>query len=331
MQPCLTPRRLMMFPKLENRLDVETPLTVKPELAAHLHPMFANGAASLLLQPRPTLWKASDHLNIGFVAKMCFAAMMLCMKEELVAIAHWMFFVSSQQRAIVKASATANPSYRLDVVSWWRSKQREPGWATLPYEEKMQVHALAALHLFTTPPLSIGHKMGAIACPAADADMVVLARSTGHIRWKRDKHGHQGYPMLVLQSACPWAKAVEVPCHQLVAHIFLGPKDSNDQVVCHFDGPNVDSKVQWEEMPQPCPHDKLMHMYPHPSRCGSHGCVNPLCLHYNTQRSNAKSGSMMVNIKNRKRKHNMVAKKPLYPAVHGEGVEMVGPSSLMLP
>jgi hypothetical protein len=115
---------------------------------------------------------------------------------------------------------------------------------------------------------------------------------------------------------------VTVPAHELVCWLFLGNwKDTktkpetqgeaeaeaeagtspdtgtgtDKQVVCHNDVCSI-SKAMWRPKLDSLKVPGNGLWFPMAGRCLSHACVSPLCLHWGTQSSNARSGSRKAQL-----------------------------------
>ena len=106
-----------------------------------------------------------------------------------------------------------------------------------------------------------------------------------------------GYPYLVLQNSNAAAKqpVIRIKMAEVVAHLTHRPECSKCKaerpVLCHYDVPmQQHHRLQWRVDLQPTSSSCPVAL-PIKDRCFSKMCCNPLCLVYNTQNYNAKTGS----------------------------------------
>lgn len=152
----------------------------------------------------------------------------------------------------------------------------------------------AAEAAFCCPPVSFARAPGGL--HIYDSCMVAhKGWFCAFIDWHRQKP----YPHLVLQRS----PRVTVAAHSLVAELFLGPRDKG-QVCCHRDVVVPDRVVMGLDWCSPRLHEYLGQapaLFPKPARCISKGCVSALCVFWDTQSSNAKTGSRRGQVKQRRR------------------------------
>lgn len=299
MQPCSLKRQLKLFPKLQ-RAKLKTNLGANSPLWQELPAQFSQ-------VQKPCLWKAGTQLTLIVIATACLTAMFMSLRYEAMHTGYWMAKASAQQEKQLRAGQQrAGYHSNTDCKQWWKDFMKD-SYKSMTEEQKEKLNQEAALALFRNPPVS---KAGAGSNKHA---CMCLRQGTGsgrHIEWNR------GYPFLVLQHACVSGDGVEykkirVAAHQLVALFFLGPKSEVGcssqgvarRVVCHYDIPPSALKVEWQlnEMITP----NIKRCDPVKTRCVSTACVCPVCVHYDTQSNNAKTGKQWTQLMDKRSKQKL--------------------------
>lgn len=296
MLPVLYPRSLKMFPTLRNDRELHAVLTSDSPLWNHLPPACKQRLPSLIA---PTLWAHGAQLTLALVASACLTAMLSACSTRVVAVACWLVCATTSERAQASVSLKTPDGRRsFDVVHWWTQRQRD-----MSPEEKHKVLQAAAAAIFCNPPATVAAR----GMHTVSGCMVLTARSHKLITWS---HGmFRGYPQLVFQHAGKLVGGVSfprvmVPCHQLVAWLFLGTKPSN-KVVCHYDlAPSEYLGVTWAEHAVRNYNNAML--LPTKGRCLSKNCVCPLCLHYASQSDNANTGKHKKQLPARKARAKLV-------------------------
>ena len=294
MQPCSLERQLKLFPKLSER-QISSALGAGSVLWQQLSEQFQHVQV-------PSLWPAGSNLTLKVLATACLTALFLALRYEAQHVGYWMVQASQAERAKLKAGQRASGFCSgTNCTQWWK------GCGKALFEGKTQkqrdkLNEEAALALFLNPPVS---KCGqAAGCKHACMVLRTGSASSRHIEW------HKEYPYLVLQHACVDADGIEykklsAAAHQLIALLFLGKPEAGNtsarQVVCHYDVPPAVERVTWATQ-DPAAGPNLFRCLPVSSRCLSKGCVCPMCLHYGTQSSNARTGRQRQQVLQRRKR-----------------------------
>lgn len=287
MQPCSLERKLKLFPKLA-RSKLSTKLGPNSALWKQLPEEFKQ-------VQHPCLWQAGTQLTLMVIATVCLTTLFLSLRYEAKRVGYWMVKASPEQRQQLRAGQRAAGYHSsTDCCAWWE-KSMQAEYSGMSQAARDKLDEQAALALFLNPPVS---SFGDVGSKHACMCLRTGTASGRHIEW------HKGYPYLVLQHACVGDDGTAFPklrvaVHQLVALFFLGPRSGQTgQVVCHHDVPPTVLKVEWESAEHVGPN--IMRCLPATSRCVSQGCVCPVCVHYDTQSNNAKTGKQRQQLVDRK-------------------------------
>jgi hypothetical protein len=272
--------------------ELATPIAQHPQLATVVTKALRLAWPDIV---ESELWPEvhKDHVTWKQMAEGCMWGLFKSLELKVRVAGAWLAHApAASQRALRNQQAAGN--YNMGLVQKW--------WDDLSNAHRVEYgnSREAAVALFTNPPVAYSRGQLAGAC--------MTIRASGHHHIHRGRKG--GYPELVLQRLVPGRlQKVSVPCHQLVACIFLGmPADRDQDFVCHNDDPPPypatpdEWPVKWEPGLEQPPADVApgSSLYPRLSMCSDKNCVNPLCLHY---------GDMASNCRTAHRRHMKVCKK----------------------
>lgn len=300
-QPCSVIRLLKLYPKIdESNRDRVLGARLGPRSVhwQHLPPVFKQQQFVA-----PLLWKPSQKLTLMLIATACLTGLFLSLRHEVKCVGYWMAKSSQQERQQLRLRHESfGFSAVLECSQWWKVWKAQNSWNTMTAEEQAVINSEAAMAIFKNPPVMKGRKKAHAQDKYEQLHACMCCKSVqGNSKFIQLK---RGYPQLVLQKQGVIDDgviypSVVVPAHQLVAWLFLGSPPAG-HVVCHYDVAPIQAVVQWEVQEPMLPKNRLC--FPMLARCLSKRCVCPMCLHFNTQTNNAKSGRDRFQLPERKAK-----------------------------
>jgi hypothetical protein len=224
------------------------------------------------------------------VATACLTALFLSLRQDVRSVGYWMALSDKDaQQQLMAAQQASGWSSASDCPAWWADWRQTNNWKGMTPEKQQKIHEQAAMLFFQKPPVSpVGPQPGG-------SNRLVFACTNCKQGKKQRFIEYKGlYPQLILQKSgktdrgerCP---KLTVAADRLVAYLFHG-KPAAKQVVCHYDVAEA-SREQWEPKLSSLKTPSNACWFPEYGRCLSHACVSPLCLHWNTQAENARTGS----------------------------------------
>lgn len=186
-------------------------------------------------------------------------------------------------------------NYREWAISTVKADARKALRAT-SLQDAQLVEEAAAL-VFCSPPA----RRHRVTRELREGCLVLRNKPSKHIKFI------QGYPYLVLQEGnrLLGTRRVMIKAADLTAHITHSLRRSGQRpVLCHYDEAvplQQRAGLEWKEEEECCcSSSKSEQPQPMQSRCVSKCCVSPLCLAYDTQSSNARTGKHHTQLPGRK-------------------------------
>lgn len=251
------------------------------DLWDHLPPAFNQPMVA------PYLWPASTPLTLDMVSKACLKALFRSCHTHVVATGYWMVCASQEEKAAARKQQL-DQHKGWTVEEWWKQHEHlPPGFNDMDHDQQHDLQLQAAMAVFSNPPVALQSSRGELtrACMVMHPDKY----KAGIKVKKQELH-------LRLQRA---PTEVTVPCHVMVAWLFLGPRKKAKHVVCHYDVPPRVEAITWQ-------HNEVQEtvgeavLRPAMCRCLSRKCVSPMCLHWSTQKLNAATGKTIKQMQGRK-------------------------------
>lgn len=257
--PCTLNRKLKLFPQLVNRDDVHTLLTSDSQLWDHLPPQFK-------AVTHPRLWSI---VTLQAIVDACLAAVFNGCQQPVQCVGYWMVMAETKQQHREQQQQRLYPGPGF-CYSWWLQNRHKVA-------DMQHLKQQAAQKLFLNPPVQPYGKHELV-----DACMPMVTKSG------KRKHIVVGgkYVYLVLQQASVGPCTVKVSVCRLIAWLFLGKPDAG-HVVCHKDT-TQEAAVVWAKKERRVPSNNML--FPRSGRCLSYTCVSPMCVFFDTQSANAKTG-----------------------------------------
>lgn len=270
------------FPQLEDAQQLASPLAQHPQLATKLTDRVREALAATV---DSELWPdvAREVVTWQQVAQGCVWGLFMSLQLHVRVLGAWRAHAPEALRETFRQQQAVGDYTITMVKEWWEGLSKEQ-------QAEHSTSREAATTLFTNPPVALNHGQLTGAC--------MRVRTTAHHIHPPRKNG---YPELILQQEGNGLRKVSVPCHVLVACIFLGvptaaQRAAEKTFVCHNDEPAdypaADNPEGWHvkwapgfEQP-PAGVAPGTQVFPRLAMCGSKHCVNPLCLHYSSQEDN---------------------------------------------
>lgn len=148
----------MLFPKLQDRSDLDVPLEKGSALLKQLPRQMRH-----FEWQRPTLWAPGQPLTLRLIATACLTALFKGLLYKCQAVGYWMVLSSSDQKQKFReqqgeVGGMAGLDCYGDCCKWWRKWKKDNDWEGMPAEQKEQLTEQAALALFLNPPVQKAQK-----------------------------------------------------------------------------------------------------------------------------------------------------------------------------